>query len=256
MQSRISVSNHPLYGSLRTNRGIPVLSLWSSLFKDTNLSTVYATHITIQPQTTGSYTWLVVIAVQEYFILNHLLSSWPIRPPYNLGLDSTLQLHPLHLHFYNLIWLILSRLPASPLVANHPIKNLLLNHQHALVVKKHHHFHPKTCTPWNPLLPTIDRAPHQEAPFQLLMPWSGLVRFSQGFCWTLNRTNNNIIFTIYEGKSGLHTQLHLDSRAKLFKIVVKLASRIWKSVQACGSGCTVQDVLHKPDECINTDSHL
>ena len=42
----ISVSNHPLHGSPRTNRGIPVLSL----SEDTDLSTVYPTHVTIQPK--------------------------------------------------------------------------------------------------------------------------------------------------------------------------------------------------------------
>ena len=89
-----------------------------SLFEDTNLSTVYATHVTIQPK--------------------------DLAPPCNLGLDSTLQLHHLHSHFYTLIWLILSRLSESPLVANHLKNNLLLNHQHAFVVRKYHHFHPKT----------------------------------------------------------------------------------------------------------------
>ena len=43
------------------------------------------------------------------------------------NVDSTLQFPP-HSHFYIFIWLILSRLPTSPLVANHPINNSPLNY--------------------------------------------------------------------------------------------------------------------------------
>jgi len=134
----ISVSNHPLYGSPRTNRGIPVLSLWKHQSFCHLCNTCY--HSTKGSRTSSQttlYIWLVVIAVQEYFILYHLLSSRPMRrPPCNLGMDSTLQLHPLHLHFYITIWLILSKLFASPLVAKHLVNNLPLNHQHALMVSR------------------------------------------------------------------------------------------------------------------------